>query len=78
MIYNFVNHSRGDEPLGGGEPSFADSDGISDYAAAAVAALYENGIINGNENGCFEPKAQADRAQTAAMLARYMRSAGIK
>ena len=78
MIYNFVNHSRGDEPLGGGEPSFADSDGISDYAAAAVAALSENGIINGNENGCFEPKSQADRAQTAAMLARYMRSAGIK
>lgn len=55
---------------------FNDEEEISDYAKEAVAALSELGIINGDENGNFAPKANATRAETAAIVARTVEYIG--
>ena len=44
---------------------FNDADIISDYAAEAVTAMQKGGIINGDENGSFNPHMPATRAETA-------------
>ncbi|OOB79297.1 MAG: hypothetical protein BEN18_04340 [Epulopiscium sp. Nuni2H_MBin001] len=51
---------------------FKDSSSISDYAATAMAWAYNNGIINGKGNGMLEPKANATRAEVAAVALRYI------
>ena len=47
---------------------FADMENISDYAKEAVTTLAGAGIINGMENGRFEPNLPATRAQAAKMI----------
>lgn len=47
---------------------FADDSEISDYAKEAVAALKQAGIIAGDTNGQFNPKANATRANVAQVL----------
>lgn len=44
---------------------FADIDEISEYAKDAVESLQMGGIINGDENGCFNPKISLSRAEAA-------------
>lgn len=51
---------------------FADADGISGYAAAAVKALYCSGIVNGKSNGVFDPQGKATRAEIAAIIHRFL------
>lgn len=46
----------------------SDADEISDYAKDAVEKLSAAGIINGDENGKFNPKQSATRAETAKIL----------
>lgn len=46
---------------------FSDFDTVSDYAKEGIIALYEYGIING-DNGYINPHAFATRAQTAKIL----------
>lgn len=55
--------------------SFKDGDMISDYARDAVLALTGKGIINGMSDNTFAPLENANRAQIASMLARFMRTA---
>ena len=50
--------------------SFKDSSAISDYAQSAVSFLGEKGVITGDENGMFNPKSNATRAEVAVMLSR--------
>ena len=45
-----------------------DYDSVADYAQAPVKQLTEAGIVNGDENGNFNPKDIATRAQAAVML----------
>lgn len=55
--------------LSAGEPSsFTDASAIAGYAAEAVEAMYQSGIVQGMGNGFFEPSAQATRAQAAVMI----------
>ena len=53
-----------------GEP--ADADKIDEYAAEAVGALYRSEIVNGKENGEFDPDADITRAETSALLDRFL------
>ena len=53
------------------EPTDADS--IPDYAKEAVFALYRSGIVNGKENGVFDPFSPVTRAEAAAMFERIKR-----
>lgn len=48
--------------------SFADYESISDYARGAVSYLSSEKIINGFENGNFEPKTPATRAMVAKIV----------
>jgi len=50
---------------------FVDSDDISDYAADAVGNMVRAGIIYGKPGNVFDPKAEATRAEVAAMLHRF-------
>lgn len=47
---------------------FGDSADIADYAAEAVERLYCAGIINGRDNGLFEPASQLTRAEAAKVI----------
>lgn len=52
--------------------SFTDQNEIAGYAAAGVAYLSGAGVITGMEDGSFQPKAPATRAQTAVMIEKYL------
>ena len=56
-----------------GTAEFDDSGDAADYAAEAIGALSQKGIINGN-GGKFFPKNDITRAEAAAMLYRLINS----
>lgn len=53
---------------------FEDAAAISDWAKAATAWAVENGIIDGRDNGEFDPKASITRAETAKIVSCYIYS----
>jgi len=54
------------------EGDFADDDQISEWALAAVVALFEAGVINGRPNGDFDPQGNATRAEVAMLFSNFM------
>ncbi len=54
------------------ELHFTDAPQISGYALDAMSWAVENGIVGGHGDGTLSPGGAATRAQTAAMLARYI------
>ena len=50
---------------------FVDSDAIAEYAVDAVGMMVRAGVINGKDDGSFDPTASATRAEVAAMLHRF-------
>lgn len=70
MLYRFAQY-KGITLDGANEASFTDAAAISGYAKEAVAAMAKAGILSGRENGSFDPKAKATRAETASMLVRF-------
>ena len=48
--------------------SFADAADVADYARTAIAALLENGFINGDDANCINPRNNATRAESAVFL----------
>lgn len=50
------------------ESAFPDFAQISDYAQNAVSTLYERRIINGDENGFFNPEDNITRAEVSKIL----------
>lgn len=61
-----------------GTTKFSDSDSISEFAAEAVRALSAEGLLQGDENGCFNAGANATRAETAKFVySLCMRCGGI-
>jgi hypothetical protein len=53
---------------------FADNASISDYARNALLWANQKGIMSGVGNNTIAPKANAQRAQVAAMFARYLKN----
>ncbi len=71
MLFRFVDAADAElTETRDGEP--ADADKIDEYAADAVGALYRSEIVNGNENGEFDPDADITRAETSALLDRFL------
>lgn len=60
------------EHLEYGAYSFHDNSSISEYAQEAVGALSNANIMNGKDNGCFEPGATATRAEAAKVIYQTM------
>lgn len=52
----------------------ADAASVSDYAEDALLWANQNGIVNGVSSNTIAPKDNAQRAQVAAMLARYLQN----
>ena len=52
----------------------ADAASVSDYAEDALLWANQNGIVNGVGSNTIAPKDKAQRAQVAAMLARYLQN----
>ncbi|MFD1955481.1 endo-1,4-beta-xylanase, partial [Paenibacillus thailandensis] len=52
----------------GSQAAFTDEADISAYAADAVKAMRQSGILNGVGDGSFHPKANASRAEAAAIM----------
>ena len=61
-------------PVVDGALGFSDADEVSDYAQVAVLWATQNSIISGVGNNRVAPAASAERAQVAAMLARYLKN----
>ena len=57
--------------------AFSDEAGIAGWALTAVKTMQGAGIINGKEGNCFDPNAGATRAESATMLANYLKAACI-
>ena len=67
MIYRAAQHS-GKVLSGADGARFTDDYAIMDYAKTAVYTLKNSNIINGREQGKFEPQAFATRAEAAKMI----------
>lgn len=52
--------------------NFKDNDKISDWAVESVDALVKAGILNGRDNGNFDPKGTATRAEIATMFVKFI------
>jgi len=52
--------------------TFADNSSIGSYARDAVKAMQQAGIMIGEQNNAFHPKANATRGSVAATLQRYI------
>ena len=55
---------------------FSDAHEVSAYAQDALLWATQNGILNGVGNNRVAPNADAQRAQVAAMMARYLKNVG--
>ena len=69
MLYRFAG-----SPDVRGDLTFKDASNISDYAKDAMLWAVQKGILNGMDGNRAAPGAEAERAQVAAMLARYIRN----
>ncbi len=58
----------GRAPIGTSNEKFADDAGVASYAKDAVYALRAAGIMQGDENGNFNPTAPATRAEAAKVI----------
>ncbi|MCX7714917.1 MAG: S-layer homology domain-containing protein [Clostridia bacterium] len=63
---------KGLDVSGGSIDGFTDKADISDWASNDVAGAVKLGIVNGMTDGSFAPKAEATRAQAAAMMSRLL------
>lgn len=63
-----VAESAGVSLSEGSNPVFTDSKEIASYAADSIAALSKAGIINGMEDGSFQPEGFATREQAAKII----------
>ena len=55
--------------------AFLDEGEISAWALEAVLRARSCGLVNGRENGCYDPKGTATRAEMCAVIARLMEKA---
>ncbi|WP_338553123.1 S-layer homology domain-containing protein [Paenibacillus sp. KS-LC4] len=55
-----------------GEGSFKDSESISAWAAEAVQALAEHGLISGYKDGSIKPEQSINRAEIATIVAKLL------
>ena len=69
MVERAAN-AAGIELSSGAELIFTDEGDISDYALNAVKAMAKAGVINGYEDGTFQPKTNATRAQAVVIIYR--------
>lgn len=70
MFYRYAGSPEVDAAMG--MAGFTDVDAISEWAATAMRWAVQNGILNGKDGGMLDPQGLATRAETAAVLQRYL------
>jgi len=68
MLYNVIINSGMELTEKSTDAKFSDSDKIAAYAIEAVSALKKAGVVNGMDDGRFEPEGISTRAQAAVMI----------
>ena len=76
MLFRYASHKKlkiliTDADASNFNLPFRDKSQISGYAKLPVSLLSSAGIINGKDNGIFDPYADITRAEAAAMLHRF-------
>ena len=69
MLYRYAG-----SPAVSGTLPFTDAHEANPYAQDALLWAVQNGILNGYRDGRVAPKANAQRAQVAAMMARFIQN----
>ena len=69
VIYRFGGY---DVSLSNMDSAFKDSSAVSPEYKTAVAGMNERGVIVGDENGFFNPKATLTRAEAARTIKRLV------
>lgn len=73
MLVKFAAYMKAELAQVQEKATFVDNDKISNYAKESVAVMQQAGIIQGREKGNFAPKDAATRAETAKMLAVFLK-----
>ena len=73
FLYRYAQHMGITLPKNNTLSGFADDGDIAAYAAQAVNAMQEAGIISGKPGNMFDPQGQATRAEVSSMLHRYIK-----
>ena len=71
LFFRYAGYTGADVSARGELNRFADASDVADYAADAVAWAVASGIITGKPGGFIDPRADATRAEVAAILQRY-------
>lgn len=72
MLYNFAKSQSIELSNIYSGSNFKDADKISNWAVESVNALVKAGILNGRDNGNFDPKGTATRAEIATMFVKFL------
>lgn len=69
MIYNLIKMNK---DVSESKDEFADDSNIADYAVKAVYTMKTLGILNGYEDGTFNPQGQLTRAEAAKVISLFI------
>ena len=75
ILYNYAKATGYKLPVTREATTYADASNIGSVYSAAVTAMQQAGIMVGDSDNKFNPKVGATRAEVAAMLHRYIKSA---
>lgn len=75
LMYRFAEYNGNDvsDTEGMAIYSFEDYDDIAPWARVYVRYCLNAGLLQGRDNGCFDPQADATRAEVATILQRFMK-----
>jgi hypothetical protein len=76
LFNNYANFARLNLTLRRDAPNFNDAASFSPNMSEAISRLYRAGIVSGRDGGVFDPQAHTTRAELAAILQRFLVSAG--
>lgn len=72
IIANYAKANGLELPGLQSEYSFEDQEAISAYAKKSVREMQMAGLISGREDGSFDPKGTATRAEVSAVIKRFI------
>ena len=77
MLANYVKYAN-ISLAGSKDVNFSDGASISSWASDAVTTMAKAGIINGRNDGTFDPQGQASRAEVATILQNFITAIATK
>ncbi|MCD8391269.1 MAG: S-layer homology domain-containing protein, partial [Firmicutes bacterium] len=72
ILYRYAGYKGYDTSASGDITAYTDADAVSGYAVTAMQWAVGTGLIAGKEDNTLSPQSGATRAETAAMLARFI------